>query len=106
MGAECDNCTESVCGPQGPVDSLLHVVDKFPEPGKDAEDREWPEGNAICEGCGRITYGCEAYGRCGVILCEHCRKAHAPTLLVVANQCFRFKSILDCSGRGGVEASI
>merc|ERR1712217_640367 len=99
--AECDNGTESVCVPQRSVDSLLHVVNNCSGQGKGGEDLEWPDGNGICEGCGRITYGCEAYGRSGVILCEHCRKAHAPTLLAAANHCFRFKSMLDCVGKGG-----
>lgn len=56
------------------------------------EEVEWPDGNGTCECCGRIAYGCEAYGKASVILCSYCRKARAPMMWALATEVFRLQS--------------
>jgi len=62
-----------------------------------SEDEEWPDGNGACEGCGRFTYGCEAWSKACVILCGHCRKARSPMMWALASEAFRLHS----AGMGG-----
>lgn len=65
------------------------------------EDEEWPEGNGSCEGCGRITYSCEAWSKACVILCDRCRKARSPMWWALASEAFRAHSAIGPAGMGG-----
>lgn len=53
----------------------------------------WPEdGSAQCDGCQRVTYGCEPYGMAGALLCTSCSKMKCPALFALARECMKLQS--------------
>jgi len=53
----------------------------------------WPEdGSAQCDGCQRVTYGCEPYGISGALLCASCSKMKCPAVFALARECMKLQS--------------
>lgn len=53
---------------------------------------EWPESSAQCEGCQRVTDGCEVYGSSCALLCPSCTKMKSPPVWALARECMRMQA--------------
>merc|ERR1719330_888932 len=66
-------------------------------------EEEWPEGSAQCEGCQRVTYGCEAYGSSSALLCPSCTKMKSPAMWALARECMNLQAGVFTSEGIGLE---
>jgi len=75
--------------PKEPGDSQKEKPEEAEDADMLSQEVEWPEGSARCDGCQRITDGCEVYGMSDALLCPSCTKMKSPATWALARECMK-----------------